>query len=240
MTEFTLPELGENIESGDVVRVLVKTGDALEADQPVLELETDKATIEVPSSVSGVVKEIRVKAGDKVKVGQGILVVDEGAEGKAAPPKEEAASAAPAERDAPKQGPPPTKDAPARTGAAAEGGLAHDVQARRPAGEAAEQGAKEREEGVGEVEEAGKPEGSTPGRGPGRVVDISAGRAPAAPTAPVPAAPSTRRFAPEVGVDVAGVPGWGPGGRISTDDVKAHARKLIAGGGGRAASHGGT
>src|SRR3970282_577395 len=83
--EFTLPELGENIEEGDVVRVLVRPGDTLEPDQPVLELETDKATIEVPSSVSGVIREVRVKPGDKVKVGQAILSVDESAESPAAP-----------------------------------------------------------------------------------------------------------------------------------------------------------
>ena len=57
-----LPELGENIEGGDVLRVMVKAGDAIKKDQPVLELETDKATIEVPSSADGVVKEIKVKA----------------------------------------------------------------------------------------------------------------------------------------------------------------------------------
>ena len=64
MTEFTLPELGENIASGDVVRVLVHVGDNLQRDQPVLELETDKATIEVPSSVAGQIKDLRVKPGD--------------------------------------------------------------------------------------------------------------------------------------------------------------------------------
>ena len=73
-----LPELGENIEGGDVLRVMVKAGDAIKKDQPVLELETDKATIEVPSSADGVVKEIKVKAGEKVKVGQTIFVVEEG------------------------------------------------------------------------------------------------------------------------------------------------------------------
>ena len=72
-----LPELGENIEGGDVLRVMVKAGDAIKKDQPVLELETDKATIEVPSSADGVVKEIKVKQGEKVKVGQTIFVVDE-------------------------------------------------------------------------------------------------------------------------------------------------------------------
>ena len=78
-TDFILPELGEQITSGDVLRILVKPGDVLVKDQPVLELETDKATIEVPSSVAGEVKEIKVKAGDTVKVGQAILsVVDAG------------------------------------------------------------------------------------------------------------------------------------------------------------------
>jgi len=61
MTEFKIPELGENVASGDVTRVLVNVGDTIARDQPVLELETDKATIEVPSSVAGVVKEIKVK-----------------------------------------------------------------------------------------------------------------------------------------------------------------------------------
>ena len=75
-TEFTLPELGENIAAGDVVRVLVSPGDTVAKDQPVLELETDKATIEVPSSVAGTVGEVRVKKGDKVKVGQVVLTID--------------------------------------------------------------------------------------------------------------------------------------------------------------------
>ena len=97
-TEMKLPELGENVESGDVLRVLVKAGDRVKKDQAVLELETDKATIEVPSSAEGVVKDIKVKAGDKVKVGQTILVVEDGAgqkpegEGQRAEGKEQTAS----------------------------------------------------------------------------------------------------------------------------------------------------
>src|SRR5262245_60332322 len=83
-TEFKIPELGENVTAGDVVRVLVKAGDSIEKDQPVLELETDKATIEVPSSVSGTVQDVKVKQGDKVKVGQVVLTVGDGA---AAPAK---------------------------------------------------------------------------------------------------------------------------------------------------------
>src|SRR5438309_3902431 len=77
MVNFNLPELGENVTAGDVLRVLVKPGDTLVKDQTVLELETDKATIEVPSSVAGQVRDVKVKAGDKIKVGQTILSVED-------------------------------------------------------------------------------------------------------------------------------------------------------------------
>src|SRR5438034_5731581 len=107
LTDFNLPELGENISAGDVLRVLVKPGDTITKDQPVLELETDKATIEVPSSVAGQVKDVRVKAGDKVKVGQAILSVDDGDAGKA-PEK------ASAEKGAPEKAAPATPSAPAK------------------------------------------------------------------------------------------------------------------------------
>src|SRR6476660_4955637 len=86
MADFTLPELGENITAGDVLRVLVKPGDTVAKDQAVLELETDKATIEVPSSVAGRVTAVSVKAGDKVKVGQVVLTVEDGAGTSAAAP----------------------------------------------------------------------------------------------------------------------------------------------------------
>ena len=84
MIEFKLPELGENIEQGDLVRLLVAPGASVSAGQSVMELETDKAVVEVPSSVSGTVQEIKVKEGDKIKVGQVIFTVD-GAEAKASP-----------------------------------------------------------------------------------------------------------------------------------------------------------
>src|ERR1041385_8350238 len=77
MADFKLPELGENVSGGDVLRLLVKPGDTVKEEQPVLELETDKATIEVPSSVAGTVTEIKVKQGDKVKVGQTILTLED-------------------------------------------------------------------------------------------------------------------------------------------------------------------
>ncbi|MFA6597919.1 MAG: dihydrolipoyllysine-residue acetyltransferase [Ignavibacteriaceae bacterium] len=77
MKEFILPELGENIESASILKVLVAPGDMLEIEQAVLEIETDKATIEVPSTVSGRIKDVFVKDGEKAKVGQVILRVEE-------------------------------------------------------------------------------------------------------------------------------------------------------------------
>ena len=107
MTEFKLPELGENIDQGDLVRLMVSLGASVTEGQPVMELETDKAVVEVPSSVTGTVKEIRVKEGQKVKVGQVIFTVENGAgakakgvETKAVEPKAPAAKA-PAEKPAP-------------------------------------------------------------------------------------------------------------------------------------------
>jgi pyruvate dehydrogenase E2 component (dihydrolipoamide acetyltransferase) len=79
--EFKLPELGENITQGDLVRLMVSAGSKIAEGQPVMELETDKAVVEVPSSVTGTVKEIQVKQGDKIKVGQVIFTL----EGEAAP-----------------------------------------------------------------------------------------------------------------------------------------------------------
>jgi pyruvate dehydrogenase complex dihydrolipoamide acetyltransferase long form len=72
-TEFTLPDLGENITSGDVVSVLVKAGDVVEPGQSVLEVETDKAVIEVPCPPGGVVQEVLVKKGETINVGQALL-----------------------------------------------------------------------------------------------------------------------------------------------------------------------
>jgi pyruvate dehydrogenase E2 component (dihydrolipoamide acetyltransferase) len=83
-TEFRLPELGENISQGDLVHLMISPGTKVSEGQPVMELETDKAVIEVPSSISGVVKEVRVKQGEKIKVGQVIFTL----EGAAAPPAE--------------------------------------------------------------------------------------------------------------------------------------------------------
>src|ERR1039457_4297709 len=93
-TEFKLPELGENIESGDLVRLMIKPGASIAEGEPVMELETDKAVIEVPSSVTGTVGEIRVKEGDKLRVGQVIFTVENGAAAKPVAKSEKAVAPA--------------------------------------------------------------------------------------------------------------------------------------------------
>ena len=85
-TEFKLPELGENIESGDLVRLMIKPGGSIAEGEPVMELETDKAVVEVPSSVTGTIGEVRVKEGDKLRVGQVIFTVENGKEAAATKP----------------------------------------------------------------------------------------------------------------------------------------------------------
>jgi len=107
--EFKLPELGENISQGDLVRLMIAPGATVTDGQAVMELETDKAVVEVPSSVSGTVKDVRVKEGDKLKVGQVIFTVENGAGSKSAPEpaQKSAPAAAPAKTEAPAPTPQP-------------------------------------------------------------------------------------------------------------------------------------
>ncbi|HVB38001.1 MAG TPA: biotin/lipoyl-containing protein, partial [Vicinamibacterales bacterium] len=212
MTEFRLPELGENIAAGDVLRVLVSVGDTVARDQSVLELETDKATIEVPSSVAGRVTGVKVKTGDKVKVGQVILTVDESAAGASSPaPSAPAGGAAPSEPLAPAATPERQEAA-----AVAAAAVSLDMDADRDEEPAAAAPAPRRGEVVAISRAA-------------RTAVESSAAAESRP--PAPAAPSVRRLARELGVDIHDVVGGGIGGRISLDDVKAHAKRLITEGG---------
>ncbi len=188
-TELRLPELGENIETGQVVKVLVSPGDSISPGQAVLELETDKAVVEVPSSVGGTVTGLYVEEGQEIKVGQLILAVE-------APSRE-------AEPQPETQPPVETQE---------------PVVAKEPA---------QLEEAVGEVElaeEEPDAEQELPKTevSPAPALD----RPPETPAAIAPAAPSVRRLARELGVDINQVPGSGPGGRISMQDVKDYVRQL--------------
>jgi pyruvate dehydrogenase E2 component (dihydrolipoamide acetyltransferase) len=74
--DFKLPDLGENIDSGDVVKLLVKVGDVVKPDQPLMELETGKAVVEVPSNIEGRVAKFLIEEGDKVDVGQAVITME--------------------------------------------------------------------------------------------------------------------------------------------------------------------
>jgi len=242
--EFKIPELGENVSAGDVVRILVKAGDTLAKDQAVLELETDKATIEVPSNVAGTIKEIKVKAGDKVKVGQLVLTLDEAAAGAESKGEAKVDPKAGAKADPNADAASKPKEQP--VGAAEEGGLSQKGAAKpQSSDEGAERGAQERNEGVAEPPEAQSAE--VPRQKRGEVVDINRGARPQQAPVPegaagpaAPAAPSVRRLARELGVDIARVAGSGDGGRISVEDVQAYVKDALsntgASGGGVAVS----
>lgn len=91
MFEFKLPDLGEGVHEGQIVSVLVKEGDRIEEYQPMLEVETDKAAVEIPAPKSGIVARINVEPGQTVHVGDVLLVIDESGEGAATAPAEQAA-----------------------------------------------------------------------------------------------------------------------------------------------------
>ena len=168
--DFTLPELGENIETGDVVQVLVSVGDTVVADQPVLELETDKATLEVPSPAAGTVSRLAVTAGETIAVGQLILTIE--TEGAGAP-EPAAVESVPDEAVAPEQTETP------------DSATASVPPTPRSA-------------------DAPDPSKRT-----------------------VLAAPSVRRMAREIGVDISAVTGSGARGRVTAEDVKGHARRVL-------------
>lgn len=209
-TEFKLPELGENIERGNVVRVMVSVGDAIEADQPVLEIETDKASLEVPSSVAGRVSEVRAQEGKPLNVGDVVLVVESGAGGSA---EEKSADDA----KAPAQ--PGKEDEKAKAEVAPEPEQAPEEpeeKAEAPSEAEEKPGAAESAESADDMEQA-RPEEAPPA-----AARLSSTQG----VGPVPASPSVRRLAREIGVDVHQVAGTGQGGRITEEDVKVYARRL--------------
>ena len=92
MIEFRLPELGEGIESGQVIEVFVTPGDRVTLEQPLLEVETDKAAVEIPSPADGTIVDVCVSAGDTVEINEILVKINGDAEGTKTP--EDATAAA--------------------------------------------------------------------------------------------------------------------------------------------------
>lgn len=298
-TEFKLPELGENIEAADVLNVLIKAGDKVEKDQGVIEIETDKATIEVPSTISGIVQNVLIKPGDKVKIGQTIMIVDEsgqsavaGTVAEAAKPEKKVEEIKPAVK--PQEPVPEKKAEPAVTAAPKAGAtlemklpeLGENIDSADVLTVLVKVGdVIEKDQGILEIE-TDKATIEVPSTLSGKVIEvlIKAGEKAKvgqtlikvavedsgtnfsavqvvkeeAKPAPVraaaekpeakgeresinfserdsqppiqkgaaPAAPSVRRLARELGVDINKVNGSGPANRITMDDVKYYVKKL--------------
>jgi len=172
--EVKVPDIGD-FKEVEVIELMVKVGDTIKKDQSLVTVESDKASMEIPSSHEGVVKEIKVKVGDKVAEGSLVLIVE--STGSVAPSATAPAAAAPAAA-----APAPAAAAPAPAAAAAP--------APAPA---------------------------------------AAPAAPAASGKLAHASPSVRKFARELGVDVSKVPGTGPKGRITQQDVQNYVKGVIAG-----------
>jgi pyruvate dehydrogenase E2 component (dihydrolipoamide acetyltransferase) len=146
--EFRLPDLGEGLTEGEVARWLVAVGDRVEEDEPLVEIQTDKTTVEVPSPYAGTVLEIVVGEGEVAPVGAVLVVIGAAGEQRPGP-----------------GGPPPS---------AGRGGAPEPLVHDQPAGA-------------------------------------------------VRATPAVRKLAADLGVDLAGVSGSGPGGRVTDDDVRSAA-----------------
>ena len=183
LIDVMVPDIGD-FKEVEVIEVLVKPGDTVAKDQSLITVESDKASMEIPSSHAGVIKQLKIKLGDKVS--KGTLLATLTATG-GAPKPAQAAAAAPASA-------PPSAPAPAKPAVAAEAPI-------RSHAFATEMGARPQSLDLGP-----------------------------APGAKPHASPSVRKFARELGVELAAVRGSGPKGRVTEDDVREHVKGVMAGG----------
>ena len=192
---IVLPDLGEDIEEADVLQIYVSVGDVVVIEQPLIEIETEKATLDLPSPVGGAVVAVHVSNGQTIRPGDLVLSIE------ASVPRASLVhepSAAASVQDEPAPAPPtPAPEAPQTPPARGRDELPS--------------------------EDIGDPPGELaarlPSAAPAPLLDGEPeGR-------PVFASPSARRFAREIGVDIRAVGGSGPGGRIDLDDIKRHARE---------------
>jgi len=201
--QFKLPELGEGVHEGELVKWKVKVGDSVKYDQSLCEIMTDKATVEIPSAFQGKVGQLHVKEGDVVKVGQLMLSFEGAATGATASPDGAAAEKT----------------------ESSEGAVAGATKSPEKAATGAT--ASPQKAATGTTPSAAHSAPAAPSNGKSH-----SGPSPAPSTsAPAPgidnrvlAAPSTRRVAREMGVDLKQVQGTGPHGRVMKEDLKGGAQ----------------
>ena len=209
-----MPDIGEGTTEAEIVSWLVKVGDIVTEEEPLAEVMTDKATVEIPSPASGKVIALNGRPGEKLPVGSDLVVLEvAAADAPAAETRRPAASiAAPHPPASPKPVPPLPHAAEGKNGAAAP--------APKPLSRATGEGGERRSREPGEG--AAVPRPATP---------VSARPSGLSGVKPL-ASPAVRRQAWDLGIELQFVPGTGPGGRITHDDVAAYA----ASGGGQPAT----
>ncbi len=199
LIDVTVPDIGD-YKDVPVIELLVQPGDSVAADDPIVTLESDKATMDVPAPVAGIVRELLAKVGDRVSQGSLVLKIEAMADAAAAEaaPAEAASAAAPAAA--------PVAAAPATTGpaaAAAPATAAAAALAERPAAPAS------------------PPIAVTVAAPPPAALTLGA---------KAHASPSVRSYARELGVDLAHVTASGRNGRITREDITAHVKSAMSSG----------
>ena len=199
MVEIKVPDIGD-FKDVEIIEVLVQPGDKVAVDQSLITVESDKASMEIPSSHAGVVKELKVKLGDKISEGSLVLTL-EAEEAAPAAAKEEPAPAAPKAEEAK----PAVKDEPKAEPAKAES-------------------APKQEEAPKPAPQPEAPKAAAPAPAAAPATQAPAQRA----DSKAHASPSIRKFARELGVDLGKVNGTGPKGRITQEDVQAFVKSALS------------
>jgi pyruvate dehydrogenase E2 component (dihydrolipoamide acetyltransferase) len=205
--EFKLPDLGEGIESGDVVKVLVSEGDTISAEQTVLEIETDKAVLEVPCPFGGKVTKVHVSQGDSVSVGSTLISVD--ANGASADSSGKTAEDTDKKKDTEKKS---EQKKPAKP----EPEAAEEKESKKEEPRSEKTPTEKTEPRESEPTEKKPRESETPKQATatGKSSEIS-----------VPAGPATRRLARELGIDLTAMAIAYPDARLTPELVKEFVRE---------------